>query len=312
MTASETQLDVAAARRALEELRQLERELEELRQIRRLDALERVREAVRRIGEMGSPEGILERAAEELARSSAFRRVLISQVRDGLLLPHAMWSADDDGERVAALLEQLAGARTQLEYPLVEHEVARRQEAEIVDVGANPSRSPRLWAEALGWSSYVVVALTLRGATVGMLHADAAPAARALDALDLEVAAIYAEGLAGAFERAALRKSLERHREELRTTVRWMSLRLEDSAAELDPGRRASAAGHGAEAAVETLTPREAEVLALMIGGHTNRSIATTLVISEGTVKYHVKNVLRKLGATSRADAVARYLGATE
>ena len=31
-------------------------------------------------------------------------------------------------------------------------------------------------------------------------------------------------------------------------------------------------------------------------------------VVREGTVKYHVKNVLRKLGATSRADAVARYV----
>jgi DNA-binding NarL/FixJ family response regulator len=48
-------------------------------------------------------------------------------------------------------------------------------------------------------------------------------------------------------------------------------------------------------------------VLRLMARGQTNRAIARALVVREGTVKYHVKNTLRKLGATSRADAVARY-----
>jgi DNA-binding NarL/FixJ family response regulator len=33
--------------------------------------------------------------------------------------------------------------------------------------------------------------------------------------------------------------------------------------------------------------------------------------VREGTIKYHVKNILRKLGATGRADAVSRYLRAT-
>ena len=61
---------------------------------------------------------------------------------------------------------------------------------------------------------------------------------------------------------------------------------------------------------VDALTQRETEVLELLARGRTNMQIAQTLVISEGTVKYHVKNVLRKLGAASRAEAVARYLQA--
>ena len=40
-------------------------------------------------------------------------------------------------------------------------------------------------------------------------------------------------------------------------------------------------------------------------------AIANALVVREGTVKYHVKNILRKLGATSRADAVARFVRST-
>jgi len=61
---------------------------------------------------------------------------------------------------------------------------------------------------------------------------------------------------------------------------------------------------------LDDLTAREREVLVLLAEGRTNRAIAERLRISEGTVKYHVKNVLRKLRARSRADAVARHLRA--
>jgi DNA-binding NarL/FixJ family response regulator len=57
------------------------------------------------------------------------------------------------------------------------------------------------------------------------------------------------------------------------------------------------------------LTRRELEVLRLMAAGDTNGRIARRLVISEGTVKSHVKHILRKLGAANRAEAVSRWLG---
>jgi DNA-binding NarL/FixJ family response regulator len=56
------------------------------------------------------------------------------------------------------------------------------------------------------------------------------------------------------------------------------------------------------------MTRREREVLELMTSGATNTRIAEQLVISEGTVKSHVKHILRKLRASNRAEAVARYL----
>jgi DNA-binding NarL/FixJ family response regulator len=52
-------------------------------------------------------------------------------------------------------------------------------------------------------------------------------------------------------------------------------------------------------------------VLRLVTGGETNAGIARSLVISEGTVKFHVKNILRKLGASNRAEATSRYLRMT-
>ncbi len=59
---------------------------------------------------------------------------------------------------------------------------------------------------------------------------------------------------------------------------------------------------------IEPLTPRETEVLRLMAAAYTNREIAEALGTAEGTVKIHVSNVLAKLGARDRTQAVLRAL----
>ena len=59
---------------------------------------------------------------------------------------------------------------------------------------------------------------------------------------------------------------------------------------------------------VEPLTPREAEVLGLMAAAYTNREIAEALGTAEGTVKIHVSNILSKLGARDRTQAVLSAL----
>jgi DNA-binding NarL/FixJ family response regulator len=59
---------------------------------------------------------------------------------------------------------------------------------------------------------------------------------------------------------------------------------------------------------LETLTPRELEVLGLMKLGRTNRQIAQDLVISLGTAKNHVEHIIAKLGVSDRTQAVVRAL----
>ena len=111
-------------------------------------------------------------------------------------------------------------------------------------------------------------------------------------------------GLGEVFDRALLRETLQRHRGELQSALQWIGGRLASLAADGELGGPTAGAAPDGDAVAE-LTARELEVLALMARGQTNAAIARALVVQEGTVKYHVKNVLRKLGARSRADAVA-------
>jgi len=98
-------------------------------------------------------------------------------------------------------------------------------------------------------------------------------------------------------------------------------LRRDASPEQIDAAIRAVAAGlvvraagqhaHGFGPAPEEkleklLTPRELEVLAAIGDGLGNKAIARRLDISLHTVKFHVEAILRKLGARSRAEAVAK------
>ena len=304
---------VTAAQRVLVDLLALEREIVEAEYVRRSDALERVADAVRRLGEIGSPQGILDRAAEELGVSSGLGRVVVSEVREGSLYVRSVWSSSEEPDgAAAALFEGLRGSPIRLEYPLVEDEVARGQRTQIVKARGARSRGARRLTEVLGWDSYVVAALVVQGNTVGLAHADAGAgggsggAARILDSLDVEVVSRYAEGVAGVFERAVLREMLQQHHHELRSAVEWMSGRLGQLSG--DSGELTAVGLTPPDVGfADALTARELEVFRLLARGQTNLEIARTLVVREGTIKYHVKNILRKLGATSRADAVARF-----
>ena len=106
----------------------------------------------------------------------------------------------------------------------------------------------------------------------------------------------------------------------MRQVASWADARtseLSDRAVDLARGpRRRGRAAPGGSAAADSalrdlLTRRELDVLELMVKGETNAGIARALVVSEGTVKFHVKNILRKLHVANRAEATSRYLRLT-
>ncbi len=53
------------------------------------------------------------------------------------------------------------------------------------------------------------------------------------------------------------------------------------------------------------LTQRESEVLELLVSGHSNKGVAAKLVVSEDTVKTHIRGLYRKLGVSERSGAIA-------
>jgi NarL family two-component system response regulator LiaR len=54
------------------------------------------------------------------------------------------------------------------------------------------------------------------------------------------------------------------------------------------------------------LTSRQLEILALLAAGLSNRAIAEKLSISLSTVRFHISNILSKMGVANRAEAAAR------
>jgi DNA-binding NarL/FixJ family response regulator len=56
----------------------------------------------------------------------------------------------------------------------------------------------------------------------------------------------------------------------------------------------------------DPLTERETEILRLMAGGYSNKEIANSLSVAEGTVKNHVSNILSKMGVRDRTRAVLK------
>lgn len=98
-------------------------------------------------------------------------------------------------------------------------------------------------------------------------------------------------------------------------------LPFDASADQIDAALRAVAAGLSVQMpqtgrfssldedeAPSPLTPRELEILIALSEGLSNKAIARRFDISQHTVKFHAESIFRKLGATTRADAVAKGL----
>ncbi|MBJ7452571.1 MAG: response regulator transcription factor [Blastococcus sp.] len=109
--------------------------------------------------------------------------------------------------------------------------------------------------------------------------------------------ALLADGdRAGAAEQAALAHEV---------AVRLAAVPLQTAVEALARRGRLDVGGVRATEPGAVLTPREAEVLLLLAQGRTNKQVGAELYISEKTASVHVSNILAKLGANGRTEAVA-------
>jgi DNA-binding CsgD family transcriptional regulator len=309
------------------ELHRLQIQLVRRRFERRFEALDQVHQALVRLREITSPGVMISRAPEELCEASEFDRAVLSRIRDGRLIAESAYFAGD-AEGAAEALAALRDLAPRLQHPMIETEVMRRRRATIVLEARLHPRVHREMADLMGWESYAATALVIQGEVVGLLHADRLPSGRQVDALDRDVLWSFALGYAQILEAATLRRTLRRERDQTRRFLDWLNARsgqLSDAALDLsaeDAPPGAVAAGTLSEPPLTEgrddrtvfdglLTRRELDVLRLMARGRTNRAVAAELVISEGTVKFHVNNILRKLHAGNRAEAASRYLRLT-
>jgi len=288
---------------------------------RRFDAVARAGAAVARLREQTSPAVMLARAPRELCTHSDFDRAVVSLLADGAIVAEAVYFRDDEAAASEALAA-LRGDPPRLDRPLIETEVLRRRRATIV---LDADVHPRVHAGAtriMDWTSYVAAPLVVRSTVVGVVHADRGPGVQ-LDVVDRDVLWEFAQGLARAYETAGLRRTLRVERDRMREFLDWFGARsgeLGDAAGDLvAPARAQLPALDGPDAFVATagrddrilfaglLTRRELDVLRLLADGHSTKGIAAELVLSPGTIKFHVNNILRKLHAANRAQAVSRY-----
>jgi DNA-binding NarL/FixJ family response regulator len=102
--------------------------------------------------------------------------------------------------------------------------------------------------------------------------------------------------------------SLERLTEAIRTVAAGGTLLQPALTERLLRAALAAGTGFSSLETPDPLTDRETEVLRLMTGGFSNREIADSLHMAEGTVKNHISNILSKLGVRDRTRAVLKAL----
>lgn len=166
----------------------------------------------------------------------------------------------------------------------------------------------------MGSSDEIVVWLRGRGADVVLADATTSAGVRAVEALSVAEPSVKVVALAGADDGWGVIACAEAG---VSGFVTCESTVDDMAAAASAVARGESACSPTVAAAVlrrvnsrdgqpAKLTPREREILALLDDGLSNKEIAADLSIGVSTVKNHVHNILEKLGARRRSEAVAR------
>jgi DNA-binding CsgD family transcriptional regulator len=261
-----------------------------------------VQRAMTRLSSLDSVARLVSAAPREACRAVGFERAMLSHIR-GDRVSFASVSFEADPIMAADFARLARAVRPRLDRCAPEHEAVVRQMPVLVRDAQTATGLFRPLTHVARTSSYVVAPIVRDGHTVGLLHADHFGTDRVLDELDRELLWTFATGIGWAMDDIAGRGTRQSQDEAgdggdepLLTAARIGGAELEGELSGA-PGRR-----------LASLTARELEVLNLMAEGASNAAIGQALVISQATVKSHVRHILRKLGAANRTEAVSLFL----
>jgi DNA-binding CsgD family transcriptional regulator/GAF domain-containing protein len=290
----------------------------------RLDRLRALEDGLAPLRLLRDTDEMLSRACESVVDCCGFDRAMLSQVDGSVWRPRKSYSVTDREFEHRFRDWILQAPEIALDHLLLESEMVRRRRPALVVHPELDNRVYRPLLEASGLQSYVAAPLMPTGRVIGFLHADYENAV--VTELDRDILWAFAEAFGYIFERAVLLRRLAQQREQVRSAIRLVETAMDDLAnAEIELTSRPPHAaapvtsprtlmfpsGSPSSRIGSLLTPRELEVLELMATGATNSRIAQELVITDGTVKSHVKRILRKLHSANRSEAIARYLRLT-
>ncbi|KRF17050.1 hypothetical protein ASG90_06875 [Nocardioides sp. Soil797] len=252
-----------------------------------------------------------------------FERAMISRVEHSAWLVQRFHNSSDPamGEAITKMAQENPPA---LARNLFEADIVRRRRALLVGDAQNDPRVQSELAVATQSTSYVAAPIMPDGEVIGLLHADRPTTEPAMDGFDRELLALFAAQFGQVLERAVLITRLDTLKSRVNEMTHGLAGLVDgclEGTTDMEMRIEAAGAARGALPATvlsqlpghdpdDALTRREIDVLKLMAAGDTNARIASRLVISEGTVKSHVRHILRKLNAANRAEAVCRWLQA--
>jgi LuxR family transcriptional regulator, regulator of acetate metabolism len=260
-------------------------------------------QALRRLRRAGSLQALFSQATYALCESIGFERAAFFSLRGKALVAESMHvrGVPENGDH---RLERLYPEPLRLCPDLHDAGALRRRRALLIEDAAG---DPQALATLPGSLSYVTAPVICEEQAVGLVQADRGQTGGHVDELDRATLWAFVEAFGYALERAVLMDRLRTFARSMEATV----TELGRTGGELPP----ASARFSAQALrpvpdrelLELLTSREREVLEMLAEGETNASIARRLVVTEDTVKTHVKHILRKLGARNRSQAVSRY-----
>ncbi|WP_063001640.1 LuxR C-terminal-related transcriptional regulator [Nocardia mikamii] len=284
-----------------------------------LSSLSEIRDSIGTLAGL-SPRQLIDTVPAQACRDLSLGRAMISTISGSVWLPQHL-HIEERTVGSAAFEQFVDGARIPLsDAPLETEMLVRRRTAALVSDPVSDKRTYKQIVDAAQTRAYVAAPITVRGRTIGMLHADRPKDPHSLTDDGIELLAAFAECLSTVFESACLADHMAKQFKRAADTYAEVLAMFDDSddaAAWASPSPPAAAHRptrrlHSAPTGAASLTFREREVLTHLATGATNMQIARNLTVSEATVKSHLKQISKKLGTSSRAAAVAAYTRMTQ